>query len=241
MASKEVTIKSHKYTISYEIFNPTLEPCILILHGWGANKEIMKKAFLPYFTNLKQIYIDLPGFGNSPLTHPLYTKDYAHIVREFLDKLNLKPEFVLGHSFGGKVATLLNPPNLVLLSSAGIIQKKPFLVRLKIKIFKFLKFIGFGKFYKFFASKDVAGMSKEMYETLKNVVDENFYNIFKNYKGKAYLFWGKEDRATPLKSGEEIARIIKNSEFYPLNGDHFFFLLHTEFITKTIQNRDQKC
>ncbi|WP_069632857.1 alpha/beta fold hydrolase [Campylobacter pinnipediorum] len=230
MASKTIKYSSKKYLISYEMLNPENEKIILFLHGWGASKEIMKKAFKDTFCDYKHIYVDMPGFGNSNIFSPLKTSDYSNIIREFVNSLPQKPDIILGHSFGGKVATLLNPKNLVLLSSAGIISKKPFLVRAKIRIFKILKFFGFGKFYRLFATKDISGMSVVMYETLKNVVDEDFSRKFKKFSNKAVIFWGENDRATPLKNGEFIHSIIKDSSFYPLSGDHFFFLLHSKFI-----------
>ncbi|MBK1973991.1 alpha/beta hydrolase, partial [Campylobacter sp. TTU-622] len=52
---------------------------------------------------------------------------------------------------------------------------------------------------------------------------------------KSLIFWGIDDKDTPLKSGELIHSFIKNSEFYPLNGDHFFFLKHADFIAQKIQ------
>ena len=165
---------------------------------------------------------------------PLHTKDYCEIVKSFLKNLDVKPEIVVGHSFGGKVATMLEPKNLVLLSSAGVVVKKPLFIRVKIMIFKFLKLLGFGFLYKFFATKDVKGMSKEMYETLKNVVDEDFTDIFAAFNGKAFIFWGESDSATPLKSGEKISRLIKDSRFYPLKGDHFFFLFHAPYIENAV-------
>ena len=160
----------------------------------------------------------------------LATKDYAKIMKSFLDELGANPKIIFGHSFGGKVATLLNPQYLALLSSAGIVAKKPLWVRFKIALFKFLKLFGLGFLYKFFATKDVKGMSKTMYETLKNVVDEDFSSKFADFGGRAFIFWGDEDKATPLKSGERVSRLIKNSEFHALKGDHFFFLLHARYI-----------
>ena len=123
----------------------------------------------------------------------------------------------------------------MLLSSAGIVVKKPFIVRAKIAIFKILKIFGFGKFYKLFATKDVSGMSRVMYETLKNVVDEDFTKHFADFGGRAFIFWGENDKATPVTSGESIDRLIKNSSFFPLSGDHFFFLLHAKFICDEIE------
>lgn len=230
MAVKEVKYGGKIYRISYEAVNPANKDVALFLHGWGANKEIMKKAFGAYFKDFRHVYVDMPGFGASSMHGALATKDYAKIIKSFLDELGASPKIIFGHSFGGKVATLLNPEYLALLSSAGIVAKKPLWVRFKIALFKFLKLFGLGFLYKFFATKDVKGMSKTMYETLKNVVDEDFSSKFADFGGKAFIFWGEEDKATPLKSGERVSRLIKNSEFHALKGDHFFFLLHARYI-----------
>ena len=230
MAVKEIKYGGKIYRISYETINPANKDVALFLHGWGANKEIMKKAFGAYFKDFRHVYVDMPGFGASSMHGALATKDYAKIMKSFLDELGASPKIIFGHSFGGKVATLLNPEYLALLSSAGIVAKKPLWVRFKIALFKFLKLFGLGFLYKFFATKDVKGMSKTMYETLKNVVDEDFSSKFADFGGKAFIFWGEEDKATPLKSGERVSRLIKNSEFHALKGDHFFFLLHARYI-----------
>lgn len=235
MASRVVKYGSDEYEISYEVVNPKASKTLLFLHGWGANKEIMKKAFGSYLREFCHVYIDMPGFGKSSIFKPLKTSDYAKIVANFCDELGIKPDIIAGHSFGGKVATLLAPRNLVLLSSAGIIVQKPFIVRAKIAIFKILKIFGFGKFYKLFATKDVSGMSRVMYETLKNVVDEDFTKHFADFSGRAFIFWGENDKATPVTSGETIHKLIKNSSFFPLGGDHFFFLLHAKFIGEEIE------
>lgn len=236
MATKEINYAGINYNISYEIINPNSKAYILVLHGWGANKELMIKAFGAKFASLRQVYIDLPGFGASSIERPLMTRDYAAIVREFIGTMKEDPLAIMGHSFGGKVATLLNPKNLILLSSAGILEPKRLKVRIKIAIFKFIKHLGFGRFYHYFATDDVLGMSRTMYETLKNVVNEDFSKEFASVNSKnSLIFWGKEDKAVSLASGEKIHRIIKNSKFYPLGGDHFFFLLHSEFIAKTIE------
>ena len=230
MAVKDVKYGGKIYRISYETVNPANKDVALFLHGWGANKEIMKKAFGAYFKDFRHVYVDMPGFGASSMHGALATKDYEKIMKLFLDELGASPKIIFGHSFGGKVATLLNPEYLALLSSAGIVAKKPLWVRFKIALFKFLKLFGLGFLYKFFATKDVKGMSKTMYETLKNVVDEDFSSKFADFGGKAFIFWGEEDKATPLKSGERVSRLIKNSEFHALKGDHFFFLLHARYI-----------
>lgn len=239
MALKEIMYKDGTFKISYEIINPNLEPSILILHGWGSNKEIMKQAFLKEFEGYKHIYVDMPGFGGSINEMILTTKDYGEIIKLFLEALKSKPLIAMGHSFGGKVATLLSVPYLVLLSSAGILTIKPWSIKLKIATFKLLKPLGMKRIRELFIAPDARSMSHEMYETFKNVVDEDFEEEFKKSKSRALCFWGIDDTATPLYTGEKIANLIENSKFYPLDGDHFFFLKHAKFIANEI-NKDIK-
>ena len=76
-----------------------------------------------------------------------------------------------------------------------------------------------------------------MYETFKNVVDEDFREEFNKYGGDALIFWGEQDTATPLYTGKEIASLIQSSILYTLNGDHFFFLKHAKFISNEIKSK----
>lgn len=236
MAIYELKFENEKYELCYEIINLDKEKILMILHGWGASKDIMKQAFSDKFKDFKQIYIDLPGFAKSNIKKDLDSFEYAQILSKFIREKDLKINTVMGHSFGGKLSALLckefNIKNIILLSSAGILWKKNLKTRLKIKIFKILKLLGFSSFYRFFASKDVKGMNELMYKTFKRVVDEDFSSIFSSLKSNALIFWGKDDNATPLKSGEKIHNLIQNSKFYALNGDHFFFLKESENINK---------
>ncbi|BCD62470.1 2-hydroxy-6-oxohepta-2,4-dienoate hydrolase [Nitratiruptor sp. YY08-26] len=237
MAQREVRYQDRNFSISY-----TMEgkgETAIILHGWGSNKEIMQSAFKGC-KEFRKIYIDLPGFGRSPNNSILTTADYAQIVEIFLDSLNIPKNIVIGHSFGGKVATLLKPKMLVLLSSAGIVEPKPLRIRAKIALFKLLKPFGIGRLRNFFIAQDAKGMSQNMYETFKNVVNEDFRSSFASFNGKALIFWGKDDKATSLQSGKEIAKLIKNSSFYPLQGDHYFFLHQAPFICQTIKEEYEK-
>ncbi len=234
MALREISYNNKTFSINYEIINPNKTIDLIILHGWGSNKEIMKQAFSKTLKDFRHIYIDMPGFGKSSNDSILTTSDYSHIIDLLLNDLKSNKELIMGHSFGGKVATLLNPKTLILLSSAGVVIPKSFKVRSKIKLFKLLKLLGFKKLRSLFASKDVEGMSHEMYETFKNVVDEDFTKVFQSFQGKAVLFWGKSDTATPPSSAEKIVTLIPDSTLYLLDGDHYFFLKQAPFIEEKI-------
>ena len=224
MASRSIRHPKGVFELSYEMLNPSAEPTILWLHGWGSHKELMRQAFGGTLPGWRHLYLDMPGFGRSPNDRFLTTEEYAQIVRSFLEELGIEPAVIAGHSFGGKVATLLDPPCLVLLSSSGVLVPKPFSVRAKIALFKLLRPLGFGKLRSLFASKDVQGMNPGMYETFKGVVNEEFEHRFSKVSGKALLFWGESDTATPLWTGERIAGLIPDAAFVPMKGDHYFFL-----------------
>jgi len=236
LALKSINIDNKQFDISYEIINPQKENTIVFLHGWGANKEIMEQAFSDYLKDYKHVYIDMPGFGKSTNSYILTTKDYSKIVNNFLKISNIDPLAIVGHSFGGKVATLLNPKNLILLSTAGILEKKSFLVKVKILFAKIFNKLGLKNITKIFRSKDVDKMSENMYSTFKNVVDEDFMENFKSYKNNCMIFWGEEDRATSLDSGKKINTLIKNSSFVSYKSDHFFFLKFAQDICTKIEN-----
>ena len=235
MAIKSIQFNQHTLDISYEIINPESKVDLIILHGWGSNKGIMKKAFSSHMDGFRHIYIDLPGFGNSTCNLSLSTKDYARVVELLMVHLNAQKCIIAGHSFGGKVALLLEPKVLVLLSSAGIYVSKSLKVQTKIALFKTLKIFGFAKLRKLFVADDAKELSEPMYQTFKNVVNEDFSHEFSDYCGKALLCWGKEDTATPLASAEKIHALIKDSELIPYDGDHFFFMNHAEDISKNIE------
>ncbi len=235
MAVKSIQYKQQTLDISYEILNPDAKIDMVVLHGWGSNKALMKNSFSSHLDSFRHIYIDLPGFGKSTCNQVLNTADYAQILEYFFVHLNVQRDIMIGHSFGGKVATLLNPSVLVLLSSAGIVLPKSLMVRTKIFLYKSLKAIGLSKFRSSFVADDAKELSDPMYETFKNVVDEDFSQHFENYKGKALICWGDQDKATPLKSAYKIKNLIKDSELEVYKGEHYFFMEHSEDISIKIE------
>lgn len=235
MAQRNIKYQNQNFIISYEFHNLDKEKNIIFLHGWGSSKAIMKNIFVNSLHNYRHIYIDLIGFGKSgDAKFSLNSFDYKEILEIFFAELEISKDIIFGHSFGGKIATLLNPEKLVLLSSAGILIEKSFSVKSKIFLHQIFKRIGFSFLRNIFISKDGQNLSENMYKTFKNIVDENFEHIFKNREKETLIFWGIEDKATPLLSGEKIHSLIKDSKFFPLNGNHFFFIKNIDFISNKI-------
>ncbi|MBN2816453.1 MAG: alpha/beta hydrolase [Campylobacterales bacterium] len=236
MAVKSIQYKQHTFDISYEIINPHEKVDLIVLHGWGSNKGLMKRSFEPYMSGFRHIYIDLPGFGNSTCSIALDSYDVARVIELFMIHINASKDIILGHSFGGKVALILDPKMLILVASAGIYIPKSLLVQLKIKATKVFNFFGLSKFRSLFVAEDAKALSKPMYETFKTVVNEDMSREFSEYKGKALLFWGDGDSATPLSSAEKIKRLVKDSILEIYEGDHYFFMQNAQNISQKIES-----
>ncbi len=236
MALKTIQYNNHTFNISYEILNPGAQIDMIVLHGWGSDKTLMKRSFGTFMDSFRHIYIDLPGFGGSSCAIPLKTKDYANILELFLIHLNSSKDIIMGHSFGGKVALLLKPKNLILVASAGIFITKPLKIKLKIATYKILKLFGFSKLRSIFVADDAKRLSEPMYETFKNVVDEDFSDEFSTCSAKTLLCWGRDDSATPLNSAKKIEQLIEDAKLIVYEGDHYFFMSHSKEVSKEIEN-----
>ena len=213
---------------------------LLVLHGWGADKTLLKPLAKSICNkiNARYLLLDLPGFGQSQEPNFAFSSiHYQEVIELFLLKLKLEPSMLLGHSFGGKLACMLAAKGsvkmLAILSASGLPQKKRLSVKLKIKATKALKALGLGALGSIFKSKDAKGQSALMYEVLKRVVDEDLSLLLPKVKAqKTLVFWGEKDEAVSLSSGELFAKLIPNASFKALAGDHFFFLNQEELVAK---------
>ncbi|MDR2099299.1 MAG: alpha/beta hydrolase, partial [Campylobacteraceae bacterium] len=98
MALKKVNFKNSALDVSYILLNQNQEKTILFLHGWGANKELMKNAFGNFFKDYCHIYVDFPGFGGSSINEAVNSYDTKEITEEFLRSINKTPQIIIGHS-----------------------------------------------------------------------------------------------------------------------------------------------
>ncbi len=236
MAIKSIQYKHQTFQVSYEIVNPEKSKTMIFLHGWGSNKELMKGAFGETMDAFRHVYIDLPGFGNSTCNLALVTEDYANIIELFLAQINANQDhIVLGHSFGGKVGLLLNPQILVLVGSAGIPVPKPLKIQAKIALFKMVKFTGITKLRSMFVAEDAKQLTEIMYQTFKNVVNEDLSADFSAYSGKALLCWGRDDTATPLWTAEKMVELMSDARLAVFEGDHYFFLKEADRVAQEVE------
>lgn len=207
---------------------------LLILHGWGSNSErwelvaeiISQKGF-------KVIVPDLPGFGKSDvLNAPWNLNKYVNFVEEFVKEMNFEEFYLLGHSFGGALASKIAVKHVqdvkkMFLVSAACIRKKTtkksFFAKISkiIKIFYFLPYYNLFRkaVYKFIIRKsDYLYVDGIMKETYLNMVSEDLSLHLSFIKTPTVIIWGDKDEATPIENGYFIAKQIKNSKFIVIPG-----------------------
>lgn len=180
---------------------------VLILPGWGRTI----KEWTPLAQSLngyKTILLDLPGFGESeqPL-RTLDTYDYSQIVLEFIKKIEIYPCIIIGHSFGGRIATILaseHPENVkkIILVDSGGIEIKSLKVKLKILFYKiFLKHVKKiipKKIKRFFGSSDYKAISGNLQKSFVKIVSQDLRHLFKNIHQPVVVIWGNNDTVLPV-------------------------------------------
>ena len=219
-------------------------PCVLLLHGWGANIDTMMPIFNILKNDFKVYALDFPGFGKSEEPKEIFgVHDYARITKGFIDAFGMKEVILIGHSFGGRVSIVLGSKykdmvkRMVLIDSAGLIPKRSFKYYIKVYSFKLLRFLYNGlffwkdkkdrmeKFYKKFGSKDYQDALGIMRKILVKVVNEDLRPLLKEINASTLLIWGDEDTATPLYMGKIMESEIKDGGLVVLEGaGHYSYL-----------------
>lgn len=105
---------------------------LVLIHGFGGNKDTWNRVVSQWDDTYHIITIDLPGHGESISKKALgYTiTDQAERLNLFLEAKKIKPFYLFGHSMGGAVALRYaanhknNLKALILIDSMGMEQTK---------------------------------------------------------------------------------------------------------------------
>lgn len=216
---------------------------LLCLHGWGGTKESFTelRAALEGTDNLEILTPDLPGFGDEPEPPRAWTNDdYAAWVEEYVKRSQLAADgsqlFVVAHSHGGRIAMKMavrgnvKIERLFLCASAGIRSKRHFKRILGLTFAKIGKVIfsipglhlleplGKKLLYKLVRVHDYEKASPLMRQTLINVTREDFRPLLPVITQPTDIFWGEDDRMTPVADGKLIAESIPNAHLQTYPG-----------------------
>jgi pimeloyl-ACP methyl ester carboxylesterase len=104
LEEKEIQVGDHK--VRYLDTQATAKETILMIHGFGANKDNWIRIAKYFNDNYRIIALDLPGFGESSI-RPNANYDapeQAKRVKAFIDQLGLSKVHITGNSMGGYIA-----------------------------------------------------------------------------------------------------------------------------------------
>jgi len=234
----------------------TLMKTLIILHGWQSSKEKwqnVKEALEEQ--GIRVLVLDLPGFKpENQLKQAWCLDDYVERLAEKIDegktgrgqtspKLGSKflgglpspsppvfpsPVFLLGHSFGGRIAIKFavrypeKLQGLILVSAAGIKDNS-----LTTKFFWFLAGLSqklkikqcpcysFARkfFYRFVLRKiDYFKANPIQKEIMKKAVSEDLTPFLKDIFVPTLIIWGRKDKTTPLKNGYLMKEKIRGAK-----------------------------
>ena len=221
------------YFIDYEYINCNKSKTILFLHGWGGNKNSF--AYLKKFlkSNFNLLIISFPPNNiYTPLSSnsiiPLTMQDYKNIVLNILKLLNISSILIVAHSFGMRLslmlATSVNIEKIVITGGAGIKLKPSFIKKLNLNFIKIFLHQN-PEFGGSFASSDYKNLDFIDRQTFKNIVNLNLANRIKFLTCPIFLFWGTNDKSTPLKMFKIFKKLNPNVKYKLIkNGSHFCYL-----------------
>lgn len=246
-------IKINDYDINY--IDEGSGEAVLLLHGWASNYKCFNQVIPLLKDKYRVLALDYPGFGESEMIRTSFSvDDYADIVVKFLEELKVDKVILLGHSYGGRIIIKLNSrkdlpfkiEKNVLIDSAGLINKKDFKTKIKIKIFKTLKNLSKSlpisdekkdelekNLRKKFGSSDYSSAPRVLQETLVKSVNEDLESYLHNMK-ETLIIWGDNDTTTPIWMAKKMESEIENSGLVTLHGGHFSFIDDSETFKRVI-------
>ncbi len=194
---------------------------IIILPGWEHGLE----SWNVLAERLGGAVIELPGFGDEPLASTEWgVPDYADWVRGKIVEIGAKNVVLLGHSFGGRVASLLaseRPEWLrgLILYGAPCIYRPTVWIRIKILLAHTVKMLGLAKLLGQFRNADLKQADERGIGVIfRRTVGFDQTTTLPEIEAPTLLVWGEFDDAAPVRLAQEMKTLIPNAELSILPG-----------------------
>lgn len=201
-----------------------------MLHGYLSSKEAFA-AQIAYFSKFYRVTaLDFLGFGRSRyLTSAFSVGDYADWLLEVLAALNVQKPHVIAHSFGCRVAVKAAGEKgdvfdkILLTGPAGVILKRGFSYRVKVRTYRMVKRI-FPRFAeKRFGSEEYRSLSPIMKESYKKIVNEDLRGAAARVQSEVLIVQGTEDFVTTRAEAEAYLERFSKGSMKTIEGGHFAF------------------
>jgi pimeloyl-ACP methyl ester carboxylesterase len=179
-------------------------------------------------TGFNAVAFDLPGFGASPEPTEVWgSDDYAALIAKALATLG-KPQVVLGHSFGGRIAVKLaaSRPELVsglVLTGVPLFQRAsaPALPFRAVRWAHRRKLVPenlMERMRQRYGSQDYLRAQGIMRSVLVRVVKETYAEDLPQIKCPVELVWGQNDTAAPPEYAERACVMLGNAHLKVIEG-----------------------
>ena len=214
---------------------------VVLMHGWGQNKEMMIHIFDHLKDRFHVISIDFPGFGESDDPDEAWgVIEYETYFAKFCDKLGLHNMILIGHSFGCRVAIRYaadysqNVKKMCLTGAAGIRPKHGLDWQIRTKTYKagkwLLKVTGqnekLEELQKNAGSEDYRNAKGIMKPTFVKVVNDDVSPVLSSVVCPVLLVWGDQDTAAPLWMGQQMEKEMKDAGLAIFEGDDHWAYWH---------------
>lgn len=214
---------------------------VVLLHGWGQNKEMMGRIFDHLCDRFHVYSLDFPGFGESDNPPEAWgVPEYEEFLSEFIDVNGIVKPILIGHSFGCRVAiryAAAHPDNvrkMCLTGAAGIKPKRGLDYQIRTKMYKagkwFLKATGqtekLEELQNKSGSEDYRNAKGVMRPTFVKVVNDDVTDLLPDVKCSVLLVWGDLDTAAPLWMGQMMEKMMPDAGLAIFEGDDHWAYWH---------------
>lgn len=229
---------------------------LVILPGWGGSRETWKD-FQEYIqADFSSVHVvDLPCFGSEPCPAGVWgVEQYAVFVEKQLKDIGPPDAIILlGHSFGGQVATYLvgtkqNVCNKLILVGAAVFRQRRSAKRLVFSLVAkagkfFFRLPGLRliqgeaqkMLYRLVNSPDYLKTSGVQREIFQKVTRQDVSDLAHTIPVPTALIWGDHDTYVPLRQGKKLWSYIPQANFAIIHGGkHGLHHTHTDELRKHI-------
>lgn len=230
--SRFVTAAGHR--IHYYVDGPPPGPPVVLVHGLGGRCEDWRNL-APYLVRAGfRVYMpDLPGYGRSdkPADFSYSIPDEAAVVVGFMDAMGLKQVDLGGWSMGGWIAQYIaardadRVARLMLFDSAGLLEEPAWDTRL----FTPVSAVELDRLDALlmphppqvpgFIAADILRVSRQdawiIHRALASMLSgrDATDKLLPQLKVPVLIVWGAQDHIMPLDQGEEMHRLVPQSQF----------------------------
>jgi len=234
------------------------KPKLIIVHGWGGSRQTWSDFVSLAESDFEVEVIELPCFGDEPCPSSIWgVEEYSQFVKDKIISLKQvnQTTILLGHSFGGQIATYLlaHEPNIVdkLILSGAAIYRRPESIRNK--IFKLIAKSGKIVFSLPGLNKLAGFMRKVLYKTagtgdynktngikrdiFLKITKQDVNEFLPDIKIPTLVVWGDRDTFVSVKDATLIAENIVGAKLEIIkNGTHGLHFWKKEELLQLIKS-----